>query len=66
MQRWHARIDFYTPSKGLRHWEGEVEAVDAPDADQRACRAFRLTRPRLHVPKIVGVRLLRIERTPAT
>jgi hypothetical protein len=47
MQRWRARITFYTPARGLRAWEGEVEAATAAEADERAIHTFRLTRPGL-------------------
>jgi hypothetical protein len=58
--RWKARITFYTPARGLRAWEGEVEAATAEEADERAIHTFRLTRPGLHVPEILDIRLRRV------
>jgi hypothetical protein len=66
MHQWKARITFYTPARGLRIWEGQVEAADAAEADERAIHAFRLSRRRLHVPKIVEVRLRRVKGSPTT
>jgi hypothetical protein len=60
MQRWRARITYFTPAKGLRRWEGDVEADTAQEADEEAVRAFRVTRPGLQVPKIVDIRLRRV------
>jgi hypothetical protein len=58
--RWKARITFYTAARGLRTWEGEIEADTAEEADERAIHAFRLSRPGLQVPEILDVRLRRI------
>jgi hypothetical protein len=34
--RWKARITFYTTARGLRTWEGEIEAATAEEADEPA------------------------------
>jgi hypothetical protein len=60
MQRWHAKITFYTPARGLRLWRGELAAQTAEEAVERAIHVFRLTRPGLQVPKIVKVRLRQV------
>jgi hypothetical protein len=62
MQRWLARIDYFTAAKGQRHWEGEVTATTAEEATDRAMAAFRLSRPGLlKLPEIGDVRLWRVK-----
>jgi hypothetical protein len=61
MQRWRARIEFFTHARRLRHWEGEVDAATAEEATERAMEAFRLSRPGLPVPEIVDITLRRVK-----
>jgi hypothetical protein len=61
VRRWHARIDYITSAKGLRHWEGEVEAATAERAIELAVQAFRLTRFGLQIPEIADIRLWRVK-----
>jgi hypothetical protein len=61
MQRWKTRITFYTSARGLRAWKGEVEAATTAEADERAIRTFRRTRPGVQIPEIVDVRLRRLK-----
>jgi hypothetical protein len=61
VQRWRARIEFFTAAKGLRAWETEVEAATAEQANERAMQAFKLSRPGLKVPEIADITLRRVK-----
>jgi hypothetical protein len=62
MRRWLAKIDYLTAAKGLRHWEGEVDAATAEEATDRAMQEFKLSRPgMLKLPEIADVRLRRVK-----
>jgi len=41
MPRWQAHVDFFTPARAVRRWEGEVEAETAAEACEKAVRAAR-------------------------
>ena len=61
MPRWSARITFFTAAKGLREWQGEVEADTAELATELAMRQFRLSRPGLVVPEIADFQVDLVE-----
>jgi hypothetical protein len=61
LRRWLVKIEYFTPAKGLRHWEGEIEATTVEEANDLAMEAFRRGRPGRNVPEIADIRMRRVK-----